>query len=161
LKVTPEIEQAVGVLAKKLAKAIFYMETGQIFPAAGSLILFWFTNIELHREGRYAAFELLRDVTGKAPTLERGKQPLNDQFEYKISFTEDKGAFALQVNFGSAFGFVVFGSAHANLIDSAVRRLRESGRPGSIVVLQSQSHAAGRISVQEQHAEALHATGTT
>jgi hypothetical protein len=43
---TIEFHKAVCVLGRKLAKGVYYNETGCIFPSHGCLILNWFTNVD-------------------------------------------------------------------------------------------------------------------
>ena len=83
VKVLDEFHQAVCVLARKLAKGIFYRETGTVFPDEGCLLLNWFTNSDLLRDGKYPAFDLLKEIGGNAPPLQRTGKYLNDQFEYE------------------------------------------------------------------------------
>lgn len=54
VKVPDALHDAVCALAAKLAKGVFYRESGQVFPNDGCLLLNWFTNVDLVREGRYA-----------------------------------------------------------------------------------------------------------
>lgn len=82
VKVPDEFHQAVGVFARKLAKAIFYRETGCLFANEGCLLLNWFTNADFLRDGKYVVFDLLKELAGLAPPLKRGGKYLNDQFVY-------------------------------------------------------------------------------
>ena len=138
VNVPREFHHAVCVLAIKLAKGIYYREKRSAFPNEGCLLLSWFTNTEILRKGRFVVFDLLKDIAGTAPILHRGHAYLNDQFEYKLSISAEKGLFALQAKFGNAFGFVVFGSALPGKLESIIERLREqSQRNGILAVLQS------------------------
>jgi len=138
VKIPDEIHEAVCVLARKLAKGVFYREAAAPFPDEGCLLLNWFTNVELFRTGQYVVFDLLKELRGDAPPLLRSGQYLNDQFEYKLSLSADKTTLVLQARFGNAFGLVVFGSSIAGLLEASVTRLREqTERSGPFAVLQS------------------------
>jgi hypothetical protein len=142
MKIPDEMHQAVGVLARKLAKAIYYRDVQAIFPEDGCLMLTWFTNTDLVRDGKYPVFETLRDMAGTAPTLTRSGRFLNDQFEYKVSLSAEQHLLALQARFGNAFGLVVFGSTSPGLIEKHVDRLQEThprddDGPGPFTILQS------------------------
>lgn len=140
VKVPEELHHAVRIFARKLAKGIFYREAGLPFPDHGCLLLNWFTNADLFRDGKYVLFDLLKELGGTAPPLKRSGQYLNDQFEYKLSLSPEKDIFVLQARFGNAFGLVVFGSASPGKLESIVARLREqTQRNGPFSVLQSPS----------------------
>jgi hypothetical protein len=140
VKVPNEVDQAVRIFARKLAKATFYREVGRPFPTQGCLLLNWFTNADLVRDGKYVVFDLLRELDGIAPPLQRGGKYLHDQFEYKLSLSGEKDLFVLQAHFGKAFGFVVFGSTLPGKLESIVERIREqTNRNGPFAVLQSPS----------------------
>ncbi|WP_144030242.1 hypothetical protein [Burkholderia sp. AU6039] len=143
VRVPVELHDAVCVFARKLAKGIYYQDAGAPFPSDGCLLLNWFTNADLLREGRYPVFEQLQSLAGEAPPLKRSGRLLNDQFEYKLSSAPDRSILVLQARFGSAFGLVVFGSARPGLLENIVSRIRtDTGRPGPFAVLQSPSLAA-------------------
>jgi hypothetical protein len=138
VKVPEEMHAAVSVLARKLAKGIYYQDTGAPFPDDGCLLLNWFSNAELVRAGNYPVFDLLRSIDGQAPVLKRSGKMLNDQFEYKFSIAPDKSIFVLQARFGAAFGLAVFGSAKPQVLEEIVMRLRhDTGHVGPFAVLQS------------------------
>lgn len=140
VKVPEEFHQAVCTLARKLAKGIYYREAGIPFPDDGCLILNWFTNADLLRTGKYLVFDLLKELGGTTPPLQRSGQYLNDQFEYKLSLSAEKDILVLQARFGNAFGLVVFGSTLPGKLEAIVTRLREkSQRDGPFAVLQSPS----------------------
>lgn len=145
VKVPEEFHHAVCVFAQKLAKGIFYREAGSPFPDEGCLLLNWFTNADLLRDGKYVVFDLLKEVGGTAPPLIRSGQYLNDQFEYKLSISPEKEIFVLQARFGNAFGLVIFGSTLPGKLEDIVVRLREqSQRDGPFAVLQSLSLKSGK-----------------
>jgi hypothetical protein len=138
VRVTEEFDDAVRVLATKLAKGVYYRETGRVFPYDGALLFRWFTNVELVRDGEYEVFRKLSGIAGGIPKLQRSQKLLNDQFEYKWSLSPDKDVFVLQAVFGKAFGLVVFGSAKPGVLEEAVASLRDrTGNNGPFTVLQS------------------------
>jgi hypothetical protein len=138
VKVPEEVHQAVCVLARKLSKGMYYRETGSAFPDNGCLLLNWFTNAELLRAGKYVVFDLLKELGGAAPPLQRGGTYLNDQFEYKLSLSPEKDILVLQAKFGNAFGLAVFGSTLEGKLESIITRLQEeSQRNGPFAILQS------------------------
>lgn len=138
VKVPEEFHRAVCVLARKLAKGIYYSEAGRPFPNDACLLLNWFTNAELLRTGKYLLFDLLKELGGTAPPLQRSGKYLNDQFEYKLSLSPEKEFLVLQARFGNAFGLVVFGSAIPGKLEAIVTRLREqTERDGPFAILQS------------------------
>lgn len=138
VRVTEELHEAVCVLGRKLAKGVFYRETGRVFPDDGCLLLNWFTNADLIRDGKYIVFDLLKEVSGKAPPTVRTGNYLGDQFDYKLSLAPERNVFILQARFGGAFGLAVFGSTVPGLLESGIIRLREqSSRSGPFAILQS------------------------
>lgn len=131
VKVTPEMQEAVGVFACKLSKAIYYLDAGSAFPKQGCLLLSWFTNADLLRDGKYVAFDILKELPGQSPLLQRTGKYLNDQFEYIFSISAGKEMFVLRASFGKAFGFVVFGCTIAGRFESHIEQLREQlGKDG-------------------------------
>lgn len=100
VKVTDEFHQAVCELAKKLAKGVFYRDCGIIFPAHGCLLLNWFTNADLIRDGKYVVFDILKEISGDAPPTVRSGVYLGNQFEYKFSLAPEKSIFILQARLG-------------------------------------------------------------
>jgi hypothetical protein len=142
VKIPDELHIAVCTFARKLAKAIIYRETDRPFPTEGCLLLNWFTNADLMRDGRYVVFDLLKELPGHAPPLQRGGKYLYDQFQYKLSLSGEKDLFVLQAQFGKAFGFVVFGSTLPGKLELIVEQIREqTNRTGPFAVLQSPSLA--------------------
>lgn len=138
VNVPNQMHDAVCVLALKLAKGVFYREAGAIFPDGGCLLLNWFTNADFLRSGKYVVFDLLKELGGNAPPLQRSGRHLNDQFEYKLSLSADRDILIIQARFGNAFGLIVFGSTIPGCLEAMVTRLREqTERNGPLVVLQS------------------------
>jgi hypothetical protein len=142
VNVPDEFHVAVCTLARKLVKGVFYREVGEIFPASGCLLLNWFTNADLLRHGTYPVFDLLKEIGGNAPPVQRSGNYLRDQFEYKITFSPDSNILVMQARFGNSFGLVVFGCRLEGRLEAMIERLRElTGKEGPFAVLQSPSSA--------------------
>lgn len=140
--VPEEMSLAVESFARKLAKAVYLREVGAIFPNEGTLLLNWFTNIELVKQGKYVLLDLLKDVPARAVPLRRGGKYLDEQFQYKLSITPENHAFILQARFGVAFGVVIFGSTRPQVIEPVVEQLRAKyGKDGPFVMLQSAANS--------------------
>lgn len=145
VKVTDEIHTAVSTFSGKLAKGIYYMNSGKIFPRDGCLLLNWFTNANLFKDGKYEPFETLKDISGDMPPIRRAGRYLNEQFEFKLSMSQDFQVFVVQAIFGKSFGIVVFGATIAGALESVVLSLRErTQREGPFTVLESPSLPIGR-----------------
>lgn len=131
VKVPKDIDAAVCVFARKLTQAIFYQKTRTIFPSSGRLALNWFTNADLFREGRYIVFELLKQIGGEVPVLQRAGTNLSSQFQFKWSISDDGRYVVLQALFGNAFGFVVLGSLAPGILEEMFARLtQKTGNAG-------------------------------
>jgi len=138
VKIPNELHDAVCIFARKLAKSIFYQETQTPFPANGCLISNWFTNAQLLSTGKYLVFDILKELGGLAPALQRTGKYLNNQFEYKLSLSTEKDILVLQARFGNSFGFVVFGCTIEGKLESMVNKLREQTKEnGPFAILQS------------------------
>jgi hypothetical protein len=138
-----EISLAVEAFSRKLAKAIYFREVDAIFPSEGTLLLNWFTNAELVQHGRYLLFDLLRDVPGRAVPLRRGGKYLDEQFQYKLSITQENNVFILQARFGVAFGLVIFGSTQPGIIEPVLEQLRTKySKDGPFITIQSAAASA-------------------
>ncbi len=138
VRITEEFHEAVKIFAAKLTKGIYYNATNSIFPNDGCLLLNWFSNADLIRDGRYTIFDLFGNIGGEAPRLMRTGVFLNDQFEYKLSLSPVQDVLIIQARFGASFGFVVFGSLIPGHLEEIVTRLRQQAdREGPFAVLQS------------------------
>jgi hypothetical protein len=137
VKIPSALHDAVKVLAGKLAKGLFYVETTTVFPNDGCLLFGWFTNADVLRDGRPVLFESLKDITGKIPELRRADKDLKQQFAYKLSMSADAKLFVLQAMFGHSFGFAVFGSVQTGQLESIAAELREETGRDALEVLQS------------------------
>lgn len=142
INVTPEMNRAVGVLAAKLTKGIYYREAGQIFPGHGCLMVNWFSNEQIVRSGKYPVFELLQQLGGIVPAVQRSGKYLHDQFQYKLNLSNDRELVVVQAQFGRAFGMVVVGSTNPGQLEALVARMRERfGRDGPFEILQTNAAA--------------------
>ena len=96
----------------------------------------------------YRLFDVLEHIAGDAPALTRSGKYLNDQFQYKFSLSPERHILALQAKFGNAFGFVVFGSTTAGLLEKYVQQvIAASPRADGVEpfrILQSASLPLGR-----------------
>ena len=138
VRVTSEMHRAVEIFSGKLTKAIYYMQTKNVFPPEGRIALKWFTNAELiTNSGRYVVFDHLQQLEGLAPELVRSKSLLNDQFEYKISISAGQDLLALQARFGHGFGFAVFASTDGAKLDASFESIEQrTGKPNPFVMIQ-------------------------
>lgn len=110
VNVTERMDKAVQTLAGKLSKAIYYLETGQIFPAAGDIQFHWFTNTDLFKSGSPPVLEAFEHIEAPVPRIFRNGQNLSEQFDYRYALSEDKELALLRAVFGRAFGFVTISS---------------------------------------------------
>jgi hypothetical protein len=138
INVTEEVHHAVCIFGRKLANAVYFREAGQAFPIEGCLLLNWFSNADMMRDGKPVILELLQHIAGNAPMLERGGKYLNDQFEYKYSSDTAHTICLLQAKFGNAFGLAVFGSVVRGRLEGTVEELlQQHGHAGPFVAVQS------------------------
>jgi hypothetical protein len=139
VNITQEMQNAVSTFSKKLAKAIYHMHTKTIFPSDGCLLLGWFTNVEFVRESGFIPFNVLNDIAGVTPSIERSGKSLDNRFRYKFSITNDSKLFALQAMFGNSFGLIVFGCTQSGQLEGVINELRMSTDKvtGALIVLQS------------------------
>ena len=143
ITIPKRVHEAVATFASKIAKALYYQSAKRIFPNDGSLLLHWFTNVELVKTGSYKMFDAMAQVPGHAPVLKRASKLLNDQFEFKLSLSPDLSIFVAQVRLGTAFGMVIFGSTRQGQIEDAIASLREKyGKEGPVVFLQGGASGA-------------------
>jgi hypothetical protein len=140
--VPDEINEAVETFARKLSKAIYFRETGKSFPNSGAIVMHWFTNVELVRNGKYVLFEQLQSLDGHAPKLVRSGKYLDDQFEFKISLSEDQQVFIAQVRVGLSFGMIIYASTDGKVLEGALSQLESKYQHnGPFSVLQASGAA--------------------
>ena len=102
--VTNEMQTAVESVAAKLTKAVYYMQTGSIFPRHGEIWFQWFTNAQLRQYGRIHILEAMATMAATSPALQRNGKDLKDQFDYKYSRDDTGDLHVMQVVFGDVFG---------------------------------------------------------
>lgn len=123
--VTEHMNQAVQTLARKLSKAIYYLETGSIFPPDGDLLFHWFSNADLLRDGSIAALEAFAPIQASKRALVRNKKDLSGQFDYRYSLSDDRELALLQAVFGRSFGFVTTASPVPGKLRSMEAAIKE------------------------------------
>jgi len=116
--ILPEMHRAVEVFAAKLAKAIYYKETGKVFPHDGELLMKWSGNSHLVTQGRYLLLDSLGDLPGSVPELRRGRTVLNNQFSYALNMADGGELFAIRATFGAGFALLIFGTPLPGSLDS-------------------------------------------
>lgn len=126
LRITDRVDSAVSVLAKKLTKAIFYRETGNIFPSSGEILFHWFTNRTVLEKGSIPALDQLEVLEAAIPKIFRNGKDLSDQFDYRFSLCPDNNLTVLRVVFGRSFGFVTIASLLPLLSDWLVTFKKEA-----------------------------------
>lgn len=135
-KTPPEMHRAMEVFAAKLGKAIYYLDTGRVFPQHGELAMRCSGNSEIVAKGQYGLVNTLSELPGHTPLLKRGKRSINSQFEYKLSMSEKKDLFAIVATFGLGFAVVIFGSPRPGLIKNDLSLFREiTGRVNQFTLL--------------------------
>jgi hypothetical protein len=138
VKIPIEMHKAVCVFGRKLSKAIYYLHAKQPFPNDGCLLLNWFANADILREGKSTLFEALKNIPGDTPLLQRGGKYLNEQFDYRVSISEDNASYLVQARFRNAFGFAVLGSTTSGYLEGTLTKLQEqNSREGPLTVIQS------------------------
>lgn len=106
VNVTSHMDTAVATLASKLSKAIYYKETGTIFPADGEIQFNWFTNACLLKLGFIPALQAFANIEAPKPAIARNGRDLKDQFNYRFLVSPDNDLAVLQAIFGTVFGFL-------------------------------------------------------
>lgn len=123
--VTDEMHKCVGTLAAKLTKAVYYMNTGAIFPSDAGIMFKWFTNAEKMEHGSIPALDLLSTVVSMSSPKERGGKDLKDQFDYKYSVDKSGDLHLMQTVFGEVFGFITIFSqvpGHLESIEDGIKQ---------------------------------------
>lgn len=123
VNVTDHMDQSVRVFAKKLSKAVYFKETGKIFPIDGEIQLNWFTNVDLFRYGTFPVLDAFAEIAADKPKIERNRQDLSNQFDYRFSVSSDGKYAVLRALFGKAFGFVTILSPIAGMLTEMDRNL--------------------------------------
>jgi len=131
--VTEAMHKSVSVLAAKLTKAVYYMQTNSIFPTDGGIMFQWFTNAQKLEHGKVILLEAAAKFSAISPPKQRNGKDLKDQFDYRYSVGEKGELHLLQVVFGETFGFLtIFSQTPGRLEsmeDSIKRKLSTSDSP--------------------------------
>jgi hypothetical protein len=99
----PLTKTAARMFARKLFTALYYKEYGIIIPAAGGIMLRWYSNVQ--RYDRKLPDKVIQMMPGR-PIIQRARRNLGDQFYYVFGKAEDGDI---------AFFFVMFRDALAML----------------------------------------------
>lgn len=110
VNVTEHMDRAVQTFARKLSKAIFYLETGEIFPAVGEIQFNWFTNAAFFKSGSPPVLEAFSAIEAPVPRIVRNAKNLSDQFDYRYALSANRELALLRAVFGRGFGFVTISS---------------------------------------------------
>jgi hypothetical protein len=139
INITTEMTNAIQTFAKKLAKGIYFMHTGKIFPCDGCLMLGWFTNVEFIKSSGFIPFDVIKDVAGKIPPIVRNGKSLDNRFSYKLSISAEIDLFVLQAMFGNSFGLMIFGATQVGQLEGIIQKIRliTDKLEGTMTVLQS------------------------
>lgn len=116
--VPEEMHKSVGMLASKLTKAVYYMQTNAIFPSNGGIMFQWFTNAQKMEHGKIVLLEAAAAFSAISPPKQRSGKDLKDQFDYRYSVGEQGELHLLQVVFGEVFGFVTIFSQTPGRLES-------------------------------------------
>lgn len=131
-----EFQDAVMVFSRKLAKGIFFLHTGSIFPSTGELLLNWSSNVELLNRETFPTFEALNGFFGESPAVVRSGTHLSDQFSYKITLAPTHQFLLIQARFGNSFGLVIVACTQAGILANTTAVLRQQyGREGPFTEL--------------------------
>lgn len=125
VKVPEAGHRAVGTLADKLSKALYFKSTGQVFPSDGGIAFHWFTNAQIHEFGEIPALEAMRAISAVKQPVGRNGQDLSGQFECRYSMDAEGGLHLLQVTFGKVFGFVSIFSPQRGRIEALMGTLEQ------------------------------------
>lgn len=128
--ITDEMREAVESVAAKLTKAVYYMQTGSVFPVNGGIMFQWFTNAQLREHGRIPVLEAMAPMAATSPTIKRSGKNLKDQFDYRYSRDDTGDLHVMQVAFGQVFGFVtVFSQVPGKLeaIEASIKAKVQDG----------------------------------
>lgn len=129
VNITEHMHRSVRVFAKKLSKAIYYKETGEICPADGEIQFLWFSNGDFFKHGSFPALDAFATLNAPIPKLALNRQDLSNQFDYRFSLSADQKLAVLRAVFGKAFGFVTILSTASGVlagIDAKLKALHDT-----------------------------------
>ncbi len=119
------MRQCVSIFAAKLTKAVYYKQTGAIFPNDGGIMFQWFTNAQRLEHGRIVLLDALAGITAMSTPKQRGGKDLKEQFDYLYSVDDAGDLHVLQAVFSEVFGFVtIFSQTPSRLetIEDSVKK---------------------------------------
>jgi hypothetical protein len=122
LKVTPEVTQAVCTVGRKLAKGLYYRETGDFFPEDGCILMYWCIPERTIAGLDFPALHAVQGMSGaRTPTVCRNRQSLADQFTYHLAYESAQKKLMVAARFRSAFGMVLFACAIRGKLEEFVQ----------------------------------------
>lgn len=116
--VSEAMHMSVAMLGSKLTKAVYYMQTKEIFTSNGGIMFQWFTNAQKMEHGKIVLLEAAAAFSAISPPKQRNSKDLKDQFDYRYSVGEEGKIHLLQVVFGEVFGFVTIFSQTPGRLES-------------------------------------------
>lgn len=125
VRVPLEMEAAVSTLAAKLSKAVYFKQTGKVFPADGGIMMTWFTNAQRIQNGGVTALDALSSLESLSTPKTRNGRDLQDQFDYRYSQGEGGELNVLRAVFGPVFGFATIFSPTPGTIEGLEDRMKE------------------------------------
>lgn len=138
VNVTDHMDRAVTTLSRKLTKAIYYRETGHVFPVGGEIYLHWFTNTDLFKGRPPPVLDAFAHIEATVPRLVRNKKSLVDQFDYRLSFVDEPKIALLRAVFGRAFGSVTMAAPNEGVISRLIAEMKtKTGNDGPFVCISS------------------------
>ncbi len=129
IKLPPEVHDAVRHFAGKLTKALYWKETGKVFPADGGILFHWFTNANLLRDGRIPVLDGFSQLAPEAVVLRRNGKDLSDQFDVRVKVEDAAGLMLVMATFRRSFGFVTLGFVQPGAAERLLESVKaETGR---------------------------------
>lgn len=125
IKVPEAAQRAVGAVAGKLSKAMYFKSTGEVFPRDGGITFHWFTNAQLREFGHIPALEAMKAIAAVQQPVGRNGKDLRAQFDCRYSTDAEGSLHLLQVTFGKVFGFVSIFSQQPGRIEEFIRAIEQ------------------------------------
>lgn len=136
IKIPPEAKAAVRKVCAKLGKAIYYKETGRVFPNDGCIILQWETRSR--RDSEFFTAKALADIPAVFIETKRSGKFLDDQFQIKVSATNEGAYLSVQVQFSQSICALIVLSPIPGKLEATVLDIeKRKGPKHSYGVLQS------------------------
>lgn len=133
VRVTDEMTEAVKTLARKLAKALFYVERKVVFPTSGAIQFTWFSNVDLFLPQGSPILNSFSGIETKKVPVVRNGQDLSPQFDCHVTVNEVDDLMLVKAIFGKAFGFVTIASATEGKLEAIYKQGKEAaGRKDDI-----------------------------